>query len=266
MQNTVNITEQDGHQTVSPKPLPLEAATSIAYSFRYLPEENLVCTDLHMTDETTSPQTPLNSDEKDLFAECEANIRQSIDGFYAVGKCLYIIKTQKLYREHYKSFEDYCASEWGISRVHANRQIEASQTVDVLKNEPIGSVPIPKNESQARMLAGLTKEQKIAVAKQVKQSATDDAPTAKDWEEAKGTIAPRNTDMPQTGKAAKTLNPQPANIQSLPAKKDVVEDLLYKLDEAEAIARKSGFIKTIVHIRAAVASLNKEKADLKKAA
>jgi site-specific DNA-methyltransferase (adenine-specific) len=63
------------------------------------------------------------------------------------------IREARLYRERYATFEDYCRERWGMSRVHAHRQIEAANIAQLL---PIGNRPA--TESQARELAPLVRQ------------------------------------------------------------------------------------------------------------
>ena len=51
------------------------------------------------------------------------------------------------------TFVDYVGQRWDLSSTHAYRQIEAAKVVDILS--PIGEMPLPANEAQARELAPL---------------------------------------------------------------------------------------------------------------
>ena len=61
------------------------------------------------------------------------------------------IRKEQLYKDKYKTFDDYCRERWGYSKTHANRLIDAAGVVDVLT--PFGAKV--ENESQVRALAGL---------------------------------------------------------------------------------------------------------------
>lgn len=52
----------------------------------------------------------------------------------------------------WETFEDYCREQWGMSRIHAHRMIEAAYVTNNLL--PIGNI-LPMTESQARPLASL---------------------------------------------------------------------------------------------------------------
>ncbi len=76
-------------------------------------------------------------------------IERGLATFLEVGSALLTIRESRLYRGTHSTFEDYCQERWGMSRCHANRQIQAAEVVGSLG--PIG--PKPANEAQARELA-----------------------------------------------------------------------------------------------------------------
>jgi hypothetical protein len=115
---------------------------------------------------------PLTSVEKDALADYEATIAHGLMTFYEVGAALIAIKTQKLYRANYRTFEEYCAEKWHIGHSSAYRMIEAAEIRDNLS--PIGD-KLPENESQARALNGLEPDQQ----RQVWAKAVDTAPGGK---------------------------------------------------------------------------------------
>jgi hypothetical protein len=90
---------------------------------------------------------------------CENIICKGWDTFLEVGRALVTIRDQRLYRDRFGTFEDYCRGQWEFSKTHANRLIEAAAVAAILT--PIG-VKV-KNESQLRPLVGLS-PQKIPVA------------------------------------------------------------------------------------------------------
>lgn len=95
--------------------------------------------------------TILNEAERRERSECEEIIRQGWDTFLAVGCALTTIRQKHLYRDRYRTFEEYCRQKWGFSKTHANRLIEAAAVAAVLT--PIG-VKL-NSESQVRPLVGL---------------------------------------------------------------------------------------------------------------
>jgi hypothetical protein len=92
--------------------------------------------------------------ERQRFAELEQVIEHGLGTFVDVGRALLEIQGRRLYRgAGHRTFADYVARRWDLSPSHAYRQIEASKIVDILS--PIGEIPLPSNEAQARELTPL---------------------------------------------------------------------------------------------------------------
>jgi hypothetical protein len=106
--------------------------------------------------------------------------------FMAVGRALLTIRDQRLYREDFKTFKDYCTEKWGILKAHANRLIAGAKVATNLvqriedfsqgkeqaphgaSNEnfsqaPHGAKIQPTNEYQVRLLAILEPAQQCEV-------------------------------------------------------------------------------------------------------
>jgi hypothetical protein len=64
-----------------------------------------------------------------------------LGSFIAVGKALLMIRDQRLYREDFKTFKDYCNDKWGMGRRYANRLIVGSQVAENLT--PMGALCTP---------------------------------------------------------------------------------------------------------------------------
>jgi len=91
--------------------------------------------------------------EKTRLIDMEAIIDAHRKNFYAVGKALFEIRRQRLYRQDgFDRFEDYVKRRWDMSKSHCYRLIDAFKVVCNLS--PIGDV-LPKNEAQARCLTKL---------------------------------------------------------------------------------------------------------------
>lgn len=120
---------------------------------------------------------------------CERTIERGLNTFIEVGLAIRQIRDNRLYRADYDTFEQYCRERWGWSRRHASRQIEAANTIELLKPEladeglgPMG----PINERQVRAIAPLAKEdpdEARAVMDRI-QKEHGDAATAKHTEQA----------------------------------------------------------------------------------
>ena len=89
--------------------------------------------------------------------ELESVIERGLGTFVEVGRALLEIQERRLYRAAgYRTFADYVAKRWDLSKAHAYRQIEASRVIEILS--PIGDIPMPRNEAQARELAPLVRD------------------------------------------------------------------------------------------------------------
>jgi hypothetical protein len=92
--------------------------------------------------------------DPERFDELERVIERGLGTFVEVGRALLEIQRRRLYRAAgYETFAEYVEKRWDLSSAHAYRQIEASKVVDILS--PIGEMPLPANEAQARELAPL---------------------------------------------------------------------------------------------------------------
>lgn len=116
----------------------------------------------------------------------EAVIERGLGSFLEVGAALIAIRDGKLYLATHSTFEAYCSARWQLSRPHAYRLIGAAETVAALS--PMGDIPVPTSERQARELAGLTPE---VAADVMAKAAEDGPPTAAGIAAARDEIAPR---------------------------------------------------------------------------
>lgn len=113
-------------------------------------------------------QMPLVSSR---LAECEYIIERGLNTFVEVGAALLEIRDNRLYKDGYSTFEDYCRERWGMVRRQADRLIQAAEVTENLR--PMGL--IPTSERQTRPLVGLPPEQQFQVWQQV----VDTAPNGK---------------------------------------------------------------------------------------
>jgi hypothetical protein len=112
----------------------------------------------------------------------EDTIKREMGSFVAVGNALFTIKDRGLYREGYKTFEDYCQGKWGIGRQYANRLITGSQVVANLVPRGTMMHPCeiqPINEAQVRPLAVLEPDQQWEVWEEAVRSADSKVVTFK---------------------------------------------------------------------------------------
>lgn len=127
------------------------------------------------------------------FKECEEIIRKGLNSFVDVGKALLKIKNEKLYRENYESFSEYCRARWNLGASRVYQLINASHVVENLvsqHNDPNESETsenvetateyIPQIESQVRPLTHLSAEQQMEAWRMAVERAETDYPTGKE--------------------------------------------------------------------------------------
>jgi hypothetical protein len=116
----------------------------------------------------------LSQTEALALKACEYTIEKGFATFVQVGNALLEIRDEKLYRQDYGTFEEYCRQRWGIERAHAYRLINASKVAGNVS--PIGDIQ-PTSESQVRPLAKLEPEEQREVWEKATQANPN--PTAK---------------------------------------------------------------------------------------
>ena len=92
------------------------------------------------------------------LADDERIIEAGLSTFADVGWALMRIRDGKKYRlaspadggDGYKTFEDYCARRWDISKSYGHRLMAAANVNAVLS--PMGDIPSPERERQIREL------------------------------------------------------------------------------------------------------------------
>lgn len=88
--------------------------------------------------------------ESKQLVSLEKTIEAGQKTFVEVGLALAEIRASRLYRADHSTFEEYCHSKWGWSRVHVHRVIDAAETVGML---PMGNKSQVTSERQARELS-----------------------------------------------------------------------------------------------------------------
>lgn len=84
--------------------------------------------------------SPITQAEKEDLARCEKVISTKLKQFFEVGLALLEIRTRKLYREEFGSFEEYCRERWELTGGHAHRLADAAQLYSQLA--PGGDIPL----------------------------------------------------------------------------------------------------------------------------
>lgn len=124
----------------------------------------------------TAAVATLNPAARAALAACELQIEHGLKTFFAVGQALAEIRDSRLYRGTHDTFEAYCRERWNITPQHANRLVMAAEVVGSM--EPIGSIPPPANEGQARALAAVPEPERSEVWREAVER-TGGKPTAK---------------------------------------------------------------------------------------
>ena len=99
---------------------------------------------------------PLTSEERKKLDELEKEIGKSLLTFINIGKALEVIRDQRLYRENYNTFEDYCRNYWEFSRQRAHQLIAAALLAESLSTQVD---VVPTNEAQVRPMLSLSLDQ-----------------------------------------------------------------------------------------------------------
>lgn len=90
---------------------------------------------------------------------------------------LLAIRDNRLYRDSFDTFEDYCRERWGMRRDYAYRLMDAAGVVGNLKMSPIGDI-LPATESQARPLSLLSPAEQVDAWQAVIEAAGESKITA----------------------------------------------------------------------------------------
>jgi hypothetical protein len=92
----------------------------------------------------------LTETEAERLAECEDAIEQVRRSVYLAGLALITIRDERLYREHYPSFEDYVVKRWKRSRGRAYQMIDQADVSKRLSNALDTEIIV--NARQAQLL------------------------------------------------------------------------------------------------------------------
>lgn len=105
-------------------------------------------------------ETSLTHTESQQLATLEETIQRDLQTFTEVGNALLEIRDNRLYREQYGTFEQYCRDKWGVSKRRANQMVQAAGVLGNIENGNHGSqTELPKTERHARPLSQLPAEE-----------------------------------------------------------------------------------------------------------
>jgi hypothetical protein len=174
---------------------------------------------------------PLSKREKGVLNAAEGLIAKHLATFFEVGAALLGIREQRLYREEFSSFEEYCRIRWRLNRSHAYRMLDAAEVKMHLS--PIGDIPLPENECQIRPLSGLPaktakKAWRIAFERAGDKQPTGDQVRKIVIEITKGAETKRHETAPESWQFLVEPLLTEAINQLKSGKRDRVEELLNK--------------------------------------
>lgn len=105
---------------------------------------------------------PLTKEERARFTELEAKtltaLGEAQKSLLSAAQSLREIRDEKLFREDYPTFEEYCEKKLGFSKRFINYQINYAQVVDNFQQWEHPVPILPSSESQVRSLGSLKPE------------------------------------------------------------------------------------------------------------
>ena len=176
---------------------------------------------------------------KGPFRELETQIDDNFKGAFTLAAALAEIREKRLYREDYKTFEEYCKTRWDYSRSYCERLADTNSVLIDLKGYEDNEM-YPRNELQARVFVPLNKDQRIKLLKTAHEKSKTDNTTAAELAKYRRELFP---DL--CGKTAKSgiakgpVVEVKASVQKVPAIPSIAKvvasakDLLGVLEDSE---------------------------------
>jgi hypothetical protein len=118
----------------------------------------------------------LTNTEQTALSNLKSVIEKGLNTFVDVGEALLTIRDERLYRQEYRTFEEYCNRRWNFNDRRATQLIQASQAI---KNLSTIVDKLPINEAQTRPLVTLTSQEQVDVWQEAVASAPDGNITAR---------------------------------------------------------------------------------------
>lgn len=92
-----------------------------------------------MNDTTTTVST-LTAAERDFLDHCEQKIARGLETFREVGEALMAVRDNRLYREQYETFEQYCSERWGFTPARASQLVDAATLVELISSTMVNEI------------------------------------------------------------------------------------------------------------------------------
>jgi hypothetical protein len=129
--------------------------------------------------QTVSPEvsSPLTTEERARLHQLELVVEKNIDGLLAAGKALAEIRSSRLYRQNFSTFEGYVRERWALSRSRADELCRSNATAELLLANGI-TLPLGISESALRPISALpSPELQVASWKLVQAASPAAGPT-----------------------------------------------------------------------------------------
>ena len=123
-----------------------------------------------------------------LKVEIIQDIQAGLNAFQRAGKKLIRIRDERLYREEYDTFEDFCKATLGKSKSYINNVIQGYELIQALIAQ--GETVLPDSERLARQLAKYPKGDRKLIWKRAVQIAGRKKPSYKLLRQAATEIVP----------------------------------------------------------------------------
>jgi hypothetical protein len=170
----------------------------------------------------------LTSIESLRLLALEKTIREGKQKFVEVGVALEEIRDRKLYRNKFKTFEEYCQNQWGFSRQYAHQFIKGAVAVKALPPNLSTQIDKPKT---AAALAKVDDEKRVEV---VKAAAKTGAVTAKSITSADKALSA----VPE--KVVDELGwPVPVDLHALWNRREEIKSLIREFDRIKNTVDKA---------------------------
>jgi hypothetical protein len=204
--------------------------------------------------DTPPTTTSLTDEEHDNLEQLETQIADNVKSAFTLAAALAEIREKKLYRENYKTFEEYCKQRWDYSRSYCERLADMNDVLVDLKEYEDHQV-FPRNELQARVFVPLEKEQRITLFKTVLAESETDRTTASEFTKYRKKLFPcsfgAEAKKPKTKPKMKDVDTTVHSIPAIPSiikivdsANEVLEGLLdEESDNKELLGDLRKFIK-----------------------
>lgn len=138
--------------------------------------------------ETKPSSVPWSESEQVELEKYETTIQQGWDSLVAASLALREIRDKHLYRR-FGTFDEYCRDRWGLARSTAYQRLELAATFQAVSAmADTAQPPHYPNERQARVLSGLSAEEKYKVWAESLRSTKNGPVTYKDVKAARNRL------------------------------------------------------------------------------